>query len=128
MDNKVVQTLARAFVELGYRAVRFNFRGVGPYDGSVNVGGQFQWINSVEYMFPLAADDMIRGVVFCDFGTVEDDVALRPDNYRVSPGFGLRLTVPAMGPAPIALDFSVPVAHGPGDDIQNFAFYVGFGR
>jgi alpha/beta superfamily hydrolase len=29
MDNKVVQTLARAFVQLGYRTVRFNFRGVG---------------------------------------------------------------------------------------------------
>jgi alpha/beta superfamily hydrolase len=29
LDNKVVQTLARAFLQLGYRAVRFNFRGVG---------------------------------------------------------------------------------------------------
>ena len=28
MDNKVVQTLARAFVLCGWRAVRFNFRGV----------------------------------------------------------------------------------------------------
>ena len=34
MDNKVVQTLARAFVALGYRAVRFNVRGV---DGSAGV-------------------------------------------------------------------------------------------
>jgi alpha/beta superfamily hydrolase len=34
MDNKVVQTLARAFVQLGYRAVRFNVRGV---DGSAGV-------------------------------------------------------------------------------------------
>ena len=33
MDNKVVQTLARAFVQLGYRAVRFNFRGVGTSAG-----------------------------------------------------------------------------------------------
>ena len=33
MDNKVVQTLARAFVQLGYRAVRFNFRGVGGSAG-----------------------------------------------------------------------------------------------
>lgn len=33
MDNKVVQTLARAFVALGYRAVRFNFRGVGASAG-----------------------------------------------------------------------------------------------
>jgi alpha/beta superfamily hydrolase len=33
MDNKVVQTLARAFLHLGYRAVRFNFRGVGASGG-----------------------------------------------------------------------------------------------
>ena len=36
MDNKVVTTLARAFVGLGWRAVRFNFRGVG---GSAGVWG-----------------------------------------------------------------------------------------
>ena len=29
LDNKVVQTLARALVELGYEAWRPNFRGVG---------------------------------------------------------------------------------------------------
>lgn len=33
MDNKVVQTLARAFVQCGWRAVRFNFRGVGASAG-----------------------------------------------------------------------------------------------
>ena len=33
MDNKVAQTLARAFVQLGHRAVRFNFRGVGASQG-----------------------------------------------------------------------------------------------
>jgi uncharacterized protein len=34
MDNKVVQTLARAFTTLGMTAVRFNFRGVGASAGS----------------------------------------------------------------------------------------------
>jgi len=34
MDNKVVQTLARAFTQLGYTAVRFNFRGVGASAGA----------------------------------------------------------------------------------------------
>ncbi len=34
MDNKVVQTLARAFMQLGYTAVRFNFRGVGASAGA----------------------------------------------------------------------------------------------
>jgi alpha/beta superfamily hydrolase len=38
MDNKVVQTLARAFVALGYRAVRFNFRGVGGSAGAWDEG------------------------------------------------------------------------------------------
>lgn len=38
MDNKVVQTLARAFVQLGYRAVRFNFRGIGRSAGTWDEG------------------------------------------------------------------------------------------
>ncbi len=38
MDNKVVQTLARAFVQLGYRTVRFNFRGVGKSEGAWDEG------------------------------------------------------------------------------------------
>ena len=33
MENKVVQTLARAFVQCGWSAVRFNFRGVGRSAG-----------------------------------------------------------------------------------------------
>jgi len=38
MDNKVVQTLARAFVHCGWTAVRFNFRGVGGSAGSHDEG------------------------------------------------------------------------------------------
>ena len=38
MDNKVVQTLARAFVQSGWTAVRFNFRGVGASEGVHDAG------------------------------------------------------------------------------------------
>jgi alpha/beta superfamily hydrolase len=38
MDNKVVQTLARALSQLGYRTVRFNFRGVGASGGAWDEG------------------------------------------------------------------------------------------
>jgi alpha/beta superfamily hydrolase len=38
MHNKVVQTLARAFVQCGYTAVRFNFRGVGESAGTHDAG------------------------------------------------------------------------------------------
>jgi alpha/beta superfamily hydrolase len=38
LDNKVVQTLARAFVELGYSAWRPNFRGVGASEGTHDEG------------------------------------------------------------------------------------------
>jgi hypothetical protein len=34
MDNKVVQTVARAFLQLGYRVARFNYRGVGASAGA----------------------------------------------------------------------------------------------
>lgn len=38
MQNKVVQTLARAFVLCGWQAVRFNFRGVGTSAGTYDEG------------------------------------------------------------------------------------------
>lgn len=37
-DNKVVQTLARAFLHLRYRTVRLNFRGVGASEGAWDEG------------------------------------------------------------------------------------------
>jgi hypothetical protein len=38
MQNKVVQTLAKAFVQNGWRAIRFNFRGVGSSAGVYDEG------------------------------------------------------------------------------------------
>jgi alpha/beta superfamily hydrolase len=38
MDNKVVQTIARACLQCGWRTVRFNFRGVGASDGEWDEG------------------------------------------------------------------------------------------
>ena len=38
MQNKVVQTLAKAFVQNGWRAIRFNFRGVGASAGVYDEG------------------------------------------------------------------------------------------
>ena len=38
LDNKVVQTLARAFVELGYATWRPNFRGIGASEGRYDEG------------------------------------------------------------------------------------------
>lgn len=38
LDNKVVKTLARAFTQAGWTAVRFNFRGVGASGGVYDEG------------------------------------------------------------------------------------------
>jgi uncharacterized protein len=38
LDNKVVQTLAKTFVELGYVSLRPNFRGVGDSEGTHDEG------------------------------------------------------------------------------------------
>ena len=113
----------------GFSTLRgFAFRGASPRIDNVQVGGQFEALGTAEYMFPITADDALRGVVFCDFGTVEQKIAINGNQMRVSPGFGLRINVPAMGPAPIALDLAFPVASAPGDEIQNFSFFVGVGR
>ena len=115
----------------GFSTLRgFDFRGASPLDptGSVTVGGELRFLGSVEYMFPLTADDMLKGVVFCDFGTVEEELNIHAEDYRVAPGFGLRIAIPALGPAPLALDLAFPVSHEDTDDIENFSFFFGFGR
>ena len=38
LDNKVVQTIARACLEVGWASVRFNFRGVGGSEGTWDEG------------------------------------------------------------------------------------------
>jgi alpha/beta superfamily hydrolase len=38
LDNKVVQTLARAGLQCGFRSLRFNFRGVGASEGGWDEG------------------------------------------------------------------------------------------
>jgi alpha/beta superfamily hydrolase len=48
MQNKVVQTLAKAFVQNGWRAIRFNFRGVGASEGLYDEGrGELEDLMSV---------------------------------------------------------------------------------
>ncbi|MCA9027851.1 MAG: BamA/TamA family outer membrane protein [Planctomycetaceae bacterium] len=111
----------------GFQSFRgFAFRGVTPVEGPIEVGGQFMALGSAEYIIPITADDNIRGVLFSDFGTVEQDVSL--NDFRASVGAGLRLVIPAMGPAPIALDFAYPLLKEKFDEKQIFSFYVGFTR
>jgi alpha/beta superfamily hydrolase len=56
MDHKVVQTLARAFVQSGWSAVRFNFRGVGATQGVHDEGR-----GELEDMLALIADQAGEG-------------------------------------------------------------------
>ena len=115
----------------GFTSMRgFEYRSVTPRDAATGtgVGGCMQWINSAELIFPLTADDMVRGAFFVDTGTVESKIDKWSDEYRVSAGFGLRLTIPMMGPAPIALDFAFPIHKSRHDIKELFSFNVGFIR
>ena len=57
MDNKVVQTLARAFVQCGWTVVRFNFRGVGASQGEhdAGVGEARDMLRVIEQVAPQGA-------------------------------------------------------------------------
>ncbi len=114
----------------GFSTIRgFDFRGASPSEGGterIRVGGRFQWLNTLEYMFPVTADDMVKGVLFCDFGTVEQDVEINSENFRVAPGFGFRVHMPAAGiGAPLAFDFAFPVSSSEFDEERVFSFYLG---
>jgi outer membrane protein insertion porin family len=103
----------------------FAFRGVSPRDGPANdrIGGDFSATGTVEVSFPLATE-ILRGVVFTDFGTVEHDVQIGV--VRSSIGTGFRLTLPFLGQVPIALDFALPISKDHYDDTQFISFSLGF--
>lgn len=111
----------------GYMSIRgFEFRGVGPNTNGFMVGGQFQFLNSIEYQIPVRANDQLYFVGFVDSGAVESKFGIK--DYRVSAGVGLRITVPMLGPVPIALDFGLPIVRAQSDRTQVFSFWVGMYR
>jgi outer membrane protein insertion porin family len=113
----------------GFSTMRgFQYRGASPSVSGVRVGGDFMFLGSTEYMFPLTADDMLKGALFVDYGTVEQDIEIVAENFRVVPGFGFRISVPALGPAPLAFDFGFPIAKAETDDERMFTFFFGMGR
>jgi outer membrane protein assembly complex protein YaeT len=118
----------------GFRSMRgFEFRGVGPHvlgplGTTYNVGGDFAFLNSVEYQLPVVPSDALYLVGFVDSGTVNRDVSLA--NYRVTAGVGLRISMPQLlGPVPLAIDFGFPLRKADGDQKQVFSFWIGvFGQ
>jgi outer membrane protein insertion porin family len=102
----------------------FEFRGVGPRGGLDDnpIGGEFLVTTSFEYSYPLVGDVM-RGVVFTDMGTVEEEFGLT--TWRASVGVGVRLTVQFFGPVPIEIDFAAPVLRDPDDEERVFSFFIG---
>lgn len=113
MENKVVQTLARAFVQLGWRALRFNFRGVGGSGGAWD-GGRGEVDDALAVVSAFRGDG--EAIAFGGFsfgGYVASQAAAR--------SAGVRHTVLV---APAVTNFSVApvshdglVVHGEEDDI-----------
>ncbi|MBN1341218.1 MAG: BamA/TamA family outer membrane protein, partial [Phycisphaerae bacterium] len=138
LDRKSVLTLhARAgqifgdspvferFFGGGIGSVRgFEFRGISPRAGihDDRVGGDFMLVGGAEYNFPIYGK-ILRGVAFCDMGTVEEDFGI--STWRASLGLGARVLVEWFGPIPMAFDFSVPINKDDYDDTQIFQFSFG---
>jgi outer membrane protein insertion porin family len=105
----------------------FAYRGVSPRDGREfdQVGGNFEYTGTVEINYPIY-EQMLRGVVFTDFGDIERDV--RFGSFRSAVGVGVRFTLPFLGQTPIAVDFGIPLSKGPHDQSQLISFSLGLSQ
>lgn len=115
---------------LGGQSFRgFGVRGVSPRGvradtgelGVDPVGGRFMFFYGAEVQQPLY-EETIAGVLFVDSGTVDSTVSF--ENYRVSVGFGVRITIPGLSPVPLAFDFGFPIVKAEGDDERLFTFSI----
>ncbi|ABM56165.1 alpha/beta hydrolase [Verminephrobacter eiseniae] len=121
MDNKVVQTLARAFVQCGWTALRFNFRGVGASAGLHDAGrGELQDLLAVaEQVAPHSAGQRIALAGFSFGASVASHAlaALWPQG-RVEHLVlvGLAASRCAAAPLPPEAHLRTLVVHGEHDD------------
>ena len=118
LQNKVVQTLARAFVQCGWQAVRFNFRGVGASSGIYDEGrGEARDMLSVIQQLAPDGPLALAGFSFGAFVTshvVQSLTPVRSPEKLVLVGTAAsRFTV-----APIAADLheKTLILHGEQDD------------
>jgi len=116
MDNKVVQTLARAFVQVGYRSVRFNFRGVGASQGQWDEGhGEIDDAMAVVNAFRAAALPLALGG-FSFGGYVASHVASKV----AAAGAPARLVLVGPATSTFGVANAAPdtlVIHGEADDV-----------
>ena len=134
MDNKVVQTLARAFLQLGYRAVRFNFRGVGGSAGAWDEGrGEIADALAVIAAQRAAAPGLplaLGGFSFGGYVAAQAAARLADDPLQPAPVERLVLVGPATSrftmPATVAPD--TVVIHGEADDVVPLAAILEWAR
>ena len=130
MDNKVVQTLARAFVLCGWTALRFNFRGVGASEGAYDEGrGEAQDLLALVAALAPEGPLALAGFSFGSFVTVQALQALwgpRDIQRIVLVGTAAsRFQVPALPPE--AHERTL-VVHGEVDDTVPLAAVMDWAR
>ncbi len=130
MDNKVVQTLARSFVQAGWTAVRHNFRGVGQTAGVHDHGvGETDDLLAVVAAQATGGPLAVAGFSFGAFVTCRALVQLasqRPPEAVVLVGTAAsRFEVP---PLATELHDRTLVIHGEQDDTVSLASVLDWAR
>ena len=130
MDNKVVQTLARAFTQCGWTAVRFNFRGVGASTGSHDEGrGELQDLLAVVQHAAPAGPLALAGFSFGAFVTTHAFSALQAEREIASLVLvGTAASRFAVAPVPAPCHMQTLVIHGETDDTVPLAAVLDWAR
>jgi hypothetical protein len=130
MDNKVVQTLARAFVGAGWTSVRFNFRGVGASEGVHDEGeGETEDMLAVVQQVAPEGPISIAGFSFGAFVAIRALQSLLDgrDVQRVAlVGPSVERVLPP--PLPATSHDRVLVVHGEQDDTVSLAAVMNWAR
>lgn len=131
MDNKVVQTIARAGLQLGWRVLRFNYRGVGASAGAWDEGrGEVDDALAVVEAGRADAPDlplMLAGFSFGGYVAVSAATRLAEPPQRlalVAPSTQ-RQTVPALTEPLLA---ETVVIHGEDDEVVPLAATLDWAR
>jgi len=100
----------------GYKFARVSPRRTLSNGKFVRIGGNKFIYSSLEYLYPLALETNLKGILFVDVGQTyeeKDNIDLNPIDMKRDIGFGFRWLSPI---GPLKLDFGFPIGKRESDE------------
>ncbi len=124
LDGKLKTINAFSLGGLNFKG--YDFRGIGPFDNRIYLGGNKYFTSTIGYgsSFIFDEKDNVNIKLFLTTGSIWDSDYTANNNFELRSSFGLSFDIlTAVGP--LSLSYALPIEKNNNDKVQEFNFTIG---